>query len=175
MPPKVAFFKARTRLGATVIIEGRALDIPDTMAYERTYGRPGTNTDPIAPTRPRNHRSELVKHLPNHNILLTLTCTLSRRRTNDCTAWQRRPDSDCCDRHRAVTCENRIKTYLSGPNPDQSSSSVITAGLAYSRAPECEQGPRRPAPRPQCCRRCSSYPSRDGWRCIACRRARCRR
>lgn len=72
MPTKAAIFKARTRLGSTVMIDlfdacakpvaaaggpgfyrqwrlvsidGTVLDIPDTAANERTYGRPGTNTE----------------------------------------------------------------------------------------------------------------------------------
>lgn len=72
MPTKAAIFKARTRLGSAVMIDlfdacakpvaraggpgfyrgwrlvsidGTVLDIPDTMANERTYGRPGTNTE----------------------------------------------------------------------------------------------------------------------------------
>lgn len=72
MPTKAAIFKARTRLGSAVMIDlfdacakpqavtggpgfyrqwrlvsidGTTLDIPDTAANERTYGRPGTNTE----------------------------------------------------------------------------------------------------------------------------------
>lgn len=72
MPTKAAIFKARTRLGSAVMIDlfdacakpvaraggsgfyrswrlvsvdGTVLDIPDTVDNERTYGRPGTNTE----------------------------------------------------------------------------------------------------------------------------------
>lgn len=73
MPTKAAIFKARTRLGSAVMIDlfdtcatpvestpggpgfyrgwrlvsvdGTVLDIQDTIANERTYGRPGTNTE----------------------------------------------------------------------------------------------------------------------------------
>ena len=72
MPTKAAIFKARSRLGSAVMIDlfdacakpvatgggpgfyrqwrlvsvdGTVLDIPDTPANERTYGRPGTNTE----------------------------------------------------------------------------------------------------------------------------------